>query len=61
MRVGQRVIYIGETLMKPWLPRGTEGVVIDVMPGLPYPITCDFEVPDGDGWPMEEGDLEAAS
>lgn len=56
--VGTKVGYVGLTIDLPWLPRGTEGVVTDIYPGLPFPFICRFNVDDGEDWPMAEQDLE---
>lgn len=58
MKIGDRVGYVGPTIERPWLPRGTEGVITDLMPGTPYPVICDFPVRDGEDWPMRTRDLE---
>lgn len=61
IQIGTRVGYIGPTIEKPWLPRGTEGVVTDVFPATPFPFICNFPVPEGDNWPMRRKDLEVIS
>lgn len=58
MKVGDRVGYVGPTIERPWLPRGSEGVVTDICPGDPFPVICDFSVPNGEDWPMRLQDLE---
>ena len=57
MRIGTRVAYIGPTIMLRLLPRGTQGIVTDVLENHMFPIICDFCVQDGDHWPMHESEL----
>lgn len=58
MRVGDKVGYIGPTIMKPWLPRGTEGIITDIFHGDPFPYICDFNIKEGEDWPMIQKHLE---
>ena len=58
IRVGTKVGYIGPTIESPWLPRGTEGVVIALDPLGPFPFICNFNVSEGEDWPMTRSDLE---
>ena len=57
LSIGTRVGYVGPTIEEPWLPRGTEGVVTDNIGG-PFEYVCDFNIAQGDDWPMTRQDLE---
>lgn len=56
LSVGKKIRYIGTSLNR--LPHGTIGVVRDIMGG-PFPYICDFEVDDGEDWPMTAREIEA--
>lgn len=58
IQIGSKVVYTGPTIEQPWLPRGAEGVVIYIDHGMPFPFICNFNVPDGEDWPMSSHDLE---
>ena len=59
VKIGDKVGYVGPTLMNPWLPKGTEGIITDVYhPSDPFPYICDFNINDGEDWPMTKEHLE---